>query len=88
MKTDELIEALRRLKVQTGSLACLGAGTSITAARAAVRSSVRRPTSCRRWQSFARGEGKNEILWQGTGYKPNVAINDAVHACCAASRVV
>nr|DAW08212.1 MAG TPA: hypothetical protein [Caudoviricetes sp.] len=26
MKTDELIEALRRLKVQTGSLACLGCG--------------------------------------------------------------
>ena len=26
MKTDELIEALGRLKVQTGSLACLGCG--------------------------------------------------------------
>ena len=26
MKTDELIEALRRLKVQTGSLAYLGCG--------------------------------------------------------------
>lgn len=26
MKTDELIEALRRLKVQTGSLVCLGCG--------------------------------------------------------------
>ena len=26
MKTDELIEALRRLRVQTGSLACLGCG--------------------------------------------------------------
>ena len=26
MKTDELIEALRRLKVQSGSLACLGCG--------------------------------------------------------------
>lgn len=26
MKTDELIKALGRLKVQTGSLACLGCG--------------------------------------------------------------
>lgn len=26
MKTDELIEAIGRLKVQTGSLACLGCG--------------------------------------------------------------
>ena len=26
MKTDELIEALGQLKVQTGSLACLGCG--------------------------------------------------------------
>ena len=26
MKTDELIEVLGRLKVQTGSLACLGCG--------------------------------------------------------------
>ena len=26
MKTDELIEALGRLKVQTGSLVCLGCG--------------------------------------------------------------
>lgn len=52
MKHDELIEALRRLKVETGSLACLGCGHEHNCStqgcailREAVEEQVKAPTS-------------------------------------------
>ena len=42
MKTDELIEALRRLKVQTGSLACLGCGHELMLPRSKAEKSIRK----------------------------------------------
>ena len=41
MKTDELIEALRRLKVQTGSLACLGCGHEVMLPRSKAEKNIR-----------------------------------------------
>ena len=41
MKTDELIEVLGRLKVQTGSLACLGCGHNAQLWRAWLRDRTR-----------------------------------------------
>ena len=42
MKTDELIKALGRLKVQTGSLACLGCGHELMLPRSKAEKSIRK----------------------------------------------
>ena len=41
MKTDELIEALGRLKVQTGSLVCLGCGHEVMLPRSKAEKNIR-----------------------------------------------
>ena len=41
MKTDELIKVLERLKVQTGSLACLGCGHEVMLPRAKAEKNIR-----------------------------------------------
>ena len=41
MKTKELIEALGQLKVQTGSLACLGCGHEVMLPRSKVEKNIR-----------------------------------------------
>lgn len=45
MTTNKLIKALQRLKVETGSIACLGCGHEHTAAYMDVLSSVRQRRS-------------------------------------------
>ena len=42
MKTDELIKALGRLKVQTGSLACLGCGHEVMLPRSKAEKNIRK----------------------------------------------
>ena len=41
MKTDELIMALQKLKVQTGSLACLGCGHEVMLPRSKAEKNIR-----------------------------------------------
>ena len=41
MKTKELIEALGQLKVQTGSLACLGCGHEVMLPRSKAEKNIR-----------------------------------------------
>ena len=41
MKTKELIEALGQLKVQTGSLACLGCGHEVMLPRSKAEKTIR-----------------------------------------------
>ena len=42
MKTDELIEALGQLKVQTGSLTCLGCGHEVMLPRSKAEKNIRK----------------------------------------------
>ena len=41
MKTDELIKALQKLKVQTGSLTCLGCGHEVMLPRSKAEKNIR-----------------------------------------------
>ena len=81
MNRDKLIKALKRLKVETGSLACMGCGyehNCSTSGCAIIRAAVEELEKSR-WRSMPEeppeADGKYVCLWQGKSVDTGMFLN-------------